>query len=80
MRSPKKQNEPPLYLTLRDIIRTEYGRYAPDERRKVYRTIAEYIGSDGEAYRKAFTHDSLHPTIPRAGLSAEITALLDQTN
>lgn len=61
-------------LRLRFIVREEkHVRSTTDQRRRINYTIAEYIGDDGEIYRKAFESYGV-PRVPESGTHATLNA------
>ena len=68
----------PMILTLARIDKTEHNRQAFDDNRfRVTRVIATYIGTDGYEYGKAFeSHET--PIVPERGTHAELNALKNQ--
>lgn len=68
-----------MTLTLVRVVRTEENRRSYyDQRHRVTKTIAEYRGSDGEIYRKAFEAKGKNPTVPQQGDPDEINKLRKQ--
>lgn len=66
-----------LILRLRSIVRTERARSFSDRRIKVNRTLAEYLGTDGEIYRKSFESMGV-PNVPESGTHEELNAAKTQ--
>jgi hypothetical protein len=61
------------------VITKENQRYTWDRRRKFTWIVAEYLGSDGQPYRKSFYFDSSIPVdqaknmIPKSGSNTELS-------
>jgi len=64
-----------LPLVLQGILRTDRGVPSGLNRRvRVHRTLAEYLGLDGQVYRKAFEAQGKDPEVPDHGTHAEMDA------
>ena len=67
-----------MQLTLARIDKTEHDRQAfSDNRFRVTRTIATYIGEDGYEYGKAFESKGT-PVVPNRGTHKELNAQAKQ--
>ncbi len=60
-----------------ELVKVEHRRRSyTDERRKVDWYVYEYIGTDGERYRKSFeTLPDVAPNVPPIGTHAELNAV-----
>lgn len=64
-----------MKLTLKAIIsRQDKARATNDNRKRVTKIVASYIGADGHEYRKTFEAYG-EPIVPASGDNEEITAM-----
>lgn len=71
MYTTEEKNRMPLIL--KGIVRTDRGvKSGVDRRTRVHRTLAEYLGLDGQTYRKGFEAKGRDPEVPDHGTHEEL--------